>query len=164
MSDTSSHHIGHDPEDPMDDMIRTIKEGAKVLAWALAIVMLVSLCSCKSHVCGVGESVWMHDTLTVYQQQRDSIYLHDSIYNEVRTSGDTVYVTRDRWRVQYKDRLKHDSIYISRMDTIVQQVEVPAKLGRIDKFEMMMGRVFVVIIGMIVLILLAAIAMRRVLR
>lgn len=73
-----------------------------------------------------------HDTVRVTQQQRDSIYLHDSIYVQTLTRGDTVYQTTDRWHTQYRDRWSHDTVYQSRTDTIPKpypvETEVPAEL------------------------------------
>ena len=73
-----------------------------------------------------------HDTVRVTQQQRDSIYLHDSIYVQTLTRGDTVYLTTDRWHTQYRDRWSHDTLYQSRTDTIPKpypvEVKVPAEL------------------------------------
>ena len=73
-----------------------------------------------------------HDTVRITQQQRDSIYLHDSIYVQTLTRGDTVYLTTDRWHTQYRDRWSHDTVYQSRTDTIPKpypvEVKVPAEL------------------------------------
>ena len=73
-----------------------------------------------------------YDTVRVTQQQRDSIYLHDSIYVQTLTRGDTVYLTTDRWHMQYRDRWSHDTVYQSRIDSIPKpypvEVKVPAEL------------------------------------
>lgn len=74
-----------------------------------------------------------HDTVRITQQQRDSIYLHDSIWVQTLTRGDTVFLTTDRWHTQYRDRWSHDTLYQSRTDTIAKpypvEVEVPAELS-----------------------------------
>ena len=89
-----------------------------------------------------------HDTVRVTQQQRDSIYLHDSIYVQTLTRGDTVYLTTDRWHTLYRDRWSHDTLYQSRTDTIAKpypvEVEVPAELTwwqrlRIDIADILLG-------------------------
>ena len=73
-----------------------------------------------------------HDTVRITQQQRDSIYLHDSIYVQTVTRGDTVFLTTDRWHTQYRDRWSHDTLYQSRIDSIPKpypvEVKVPAEL------------------------------------
>ena len=73
-----------------------------------------------------------HDTVRVTQQERDSIYLHDSIWVQTLTRGDTVFLTTDRWHTLYRDRWSHDTVYQSRTDSIPKpypvEVEVPAEL------------------------------------
>ena len=68
------------------------------------------------------------DTLMITQHQRDSIYLHDSTFVEAK--GDTLRITK--WRTKYVEKLVHDTIYKSKVDSIPypvpQPVEVPAKL------------------------------------
>ena len=89
-----------------------------------------------------------HDTVRITQQQRDSIYLHDSIWVQTLTRGDTVYLTTDRWHTQYRDRWSHDTVYQSRIDSIAKpypvEVEVPAELTwwqrlRIDIADIVLG-------------------------
>ena len=89
-----------------------------------------------------------HDTVRITQQQRDSIYLHDSIYVQTLTRGDTVYLTTDRWHTLYRDRWSHDTIYQSRTDSIPKpypvEVKVPAELTwwqrlRIDIADIVLG-------------------------
>ena len=55
-----------------------------------------------------------NDTVRVTQYQRDSIYMHDSIL--VRQRGDTVTV--ERWHTRWRDRWQHDTLYISKTDSV----------------------------------------------
>lgn len=69
------------------------------------------------------------DTLRVMQHQRDSIYVYDSIH--VREKGDTV--TIERWHTRWRDRWQHDTLYVSKTDSVpkpypmevVKEVEKP---------------------------------------
>ena len=45
---------------------------------------------------------------------RDSIHVHDSIFMFMK--GDTVF--RDRWHVEYRNKLVYDTTYINRTDSI----------------------------------------------
>lgn len=83
----------------------------------LILIAVVTLCSCKSTKVVTVERV-THDTLTQVVSKRDSIYLHDSIYQSVFVKGDTVTITKDRWHTAYRDRVLHDSIYIVKTDTV----------------------------------------------
>jgi hypothetical protein len=72
------------------------------------------------------------DTVRIVQHQRDSIYLSDSIYVNDFVREDTVYKTIERWRTKYIERISHDTLYQSKVDSIPYPVEVikevPAKL------------------------------------
>ena len=54
------------------------------------------------------------DTLIQTQHHRDSIYMHDSIH--VREKGDTIRI--ERWHTQYRDRWRHDTVYIAKTDSV----------------------------------------------
>lgn len=58
------------------------------------------------------------DTLRVVQHHRDSIYLHDSTFVREYVQGDTVRVITEMWHTKYRDRLKTDTIYRSRTDSV----------------------------------------------
>jgi hypothetical protein len=58
------------------------------------------------------------DTLRVVQHHRDSIYLHDSTFVREFVQGDTVRVVTEMWHTKYRDRLKTDTIYRSRTDSV----------------------------------------------
>ncbi len=50
----------------------------------------------------------------VLTQDRDSIFIHDSIF--VYVGGDTV--VRERWRTMWRERMVHDTVIERQMDTI----------------------------------------------
>ena len=85
-----------------------------------------------------------HDTLTVTQYQRDSIFLHDSIHVREHTVGDTVFLEVTRWHTQYRDRWHHDSIYAVRTDSIPVpypvEKRVPQPLTTWQQLQLWLGR------------------------
>ena len=92
-----------------------------VVAWMIAYiisacVIALVFCGCKTKVVTV-EKV-RTDTKYVTKLQRDSIHIHDSIFVNRWQKGDTVYQVRDRWHVEWRDRLLHDTIYKSIVDSI----------------------------------------------
>lgn len=58
------------------------------------------------------------DTLRVVQHHRDSIYLHDSTFVREYVQGDTVRIVTEMWHTKYRDRLKTDTLYRSRTDSV----------------------------------------------
>lgn len=74
------------------------------------------------------------DTLRVVQHHRDSIYLHDSTFVREYVQGDTVRIVTEMWHTKFRDRLKTDTIYRSRTDSVpvpypvVKEVKKPLTL------------------------------------
>ena len=101
-----------------------------VVAWMIAYiisacVIALIFCGCKTKVVTV-EKV-RTDTKYVTKLQRDSIHIHDSIFVNQWQKGDTVYQVCDRWHTMWCDRLLHDTIYKS----IVDSVPVPYPVEKI---------------------------------
>ena len=100
------------------------------LLFTLIIVALVG-CKTKEYV-----TVPVHhtDTLRVVQHHRDSIYLHDSTFVREYVQGDTVRVMTEMWHTKFRDRLKTDTVYRSRTDSVpvpypvVKEVKKPLTL------------------------------------
>ena len=110
----------------------------------LIIVMIaaaVALAGCKTREVVVTEH--HTDTLRITQHHRDSIYLHDSTFVREYIQGDTVRVITEMWHTKYHDRLKTDTLYRSRTDSVpvpypvVKEVKKP--LTMIEKALMGTG-------------------------
>ena len=89
-----------------------------VIGWYLLTIALSVLTCCLLTGCTTMRYVPVvehrTDTLLCYSSIRDSIYVHDSIH--VREKGDTV--TIERWHTRWRDRLQHDTLYISMTDSV----------------------------------------------
>ena len=83
-------------------------------AMAIAAMLMLTGCTTTKYV-----PVIEHQTDTLIQRvvERDSIHVHDSI--RVTEKGDTV--TIERWHTQYRDRWHHDSVYVSKIDSVRAQ-------------------------------------------
>ena len=87
----------------------------KKLIFIIILSVVMVGCKTKEYV-----TVPVHhtDTLRVVQHHRDSIYLHDSTFVREYIQGDTVRVVTEMWHTKYRDRLKTDTIYRSRTDSV----------------------------------------------
>lgn len=94
-----------------------------VAAVLLAAIVLMLFTGCK-HVEYVTVPQVRTDTLYVHQTERDSIYLYDSTF--VRVGGDTVLI--ERWRTQYRDRWRTDTLRQVRIDSVAYPVIVEKKV------------------------------------
>lgn len=121
----------------------TMRRGNKT--FLACLICIISLAGCKTRTVVVTVPEVRTDTTYITKQQRDSIWLHDSIYVNEYQKGDTVFKLRDRWHTKYIESIKHDTIYNSTHDTIAEIVpvevvkEVPAKLSWWQKTRMNVG-------------------------
>ena len=113
-----------------------------IIALAAAVVLLAG-CKTKERVVSMEHQ--KTDTLWQTQVQRDSIYIIDSTYIYEWTDGDTVRITRDRWKTRYVERVKRDTVYRSKTDTVAVAYEtvreVPRRLTWWQQARMGLGTV-----------------------
>lgn len=110
------------------------------LVWLVLLLVGWLVCSCKSiEYVPVVQKETHTDSIYLTKVQKDSIWLHDSIRVEAR--NDTVRV--DRWHTKYVERLLHDTLYLSKRDTIPVPYEVvkevPAKVSKMERAFMWLG-------------------------
>ena len=126
---------GYDPYKGMTDDERMKAGCLQLVGIVCAIIVALLICALFGS-CTTTKYVpvpeYHTDTMCIVQHQRDSIYLSDSIYISDFVRSDTVYKTIERWRTKYIERLSHDTLYQSKVDSIPYPVEVikevPAKL------------------------------------
>lgn len=93
----------------------------KKIVLLLVAIMLLSGCKTTKYVY-VPEV--RTDTLVITKAQRDSIWMHDSIYITEKQKGDTIYLQLEKWHTKYVEKEMHDTIYQSKVDSIPYPVEV----------------------------------------
>lgn len=136
----------------IEESYRTCMIVATIVAMVVALLMLTG-CTTTKYV-----PVIEHQTDTLIQRvvERDSIHVHDSI--RVTEKGDTV--TIERWHTQYRDRWHHDSVYVSKIDSVPAPYPVTEyverKRSRLDWFLTITG-----IIALIAVIVFVAVKVRK---
>ena len=121
----------------------------------LACVMLTLLCGCSTPQPVVVERVVVKtDTLYKARTSADTFRLHDSVYVEHYTRGDTVYSQKSVWRWRDRVSVKTDTIYksILRADSIPVPVPVEHKATWWERTQMFVG---LFTIGAVVLVVLS---------
>lgn len=118
------------------------------------------MCSCKTvEYVPVIQHETHHDSIYFTQIQRDSIWQHDSIL--VKDKGDTVLI--EKWHTKYIEKLRIDTTYIAKVDSIPVPYEVTKyvekKLSKTQKVLMMIG-----IITLIAVIVALAFWLKKILR
>ena len=97
--------------------------------WLFIALLIVGwLTSCTTTRVVTVEKV-KTDTTYITKQQRDSIWLHDSI--RVSEKGDTIRI--EKWHTKYIEREVHDTLYRAKTDSVPVPYEVikevPAELS-----------------------------------
>ena len=93
-----------------------IKFETGLICMALAL-LLFAFCSCTKTEYITVEKV-RTDTTYIAKVQKDSIWLHDSIFVKEWMAGDTVYRDRIQWHTKYVERQVHDTLYQSKIDSV----------------------------------------------
>lgn len=118
-----------------------------IVAWMFILLVagfvLIAMGSCRS-VRYVPVATIKHDSVYITQHQKDSIYIHDSIYQKEK--GDTVLI--EKWHTRYIEKQVRDTLIQIQRDTIPQpypyEVEVPAQLSWWQKTRMHIGEITII--------------------
>lgn len=109
----------------------------------IVVLLLFLLCSCKQVEYVTVEKVRV-DTTYVNKVQKDSVWMHDSVY--VKEKGDSVWI--ERWHTRYETKEVHDTLYKARVDSIPVPYwkikEVAAELSWWQKLRLWLGNVMLV--------------------
>lgn len=111
-----------------DDMDRM-----KGFFWGLlacALLMLLSGCATTRYVPVPSVNF---DSVYVDRWLRDSVYLHDSVFVNLHSKGDTVFVDKVVTKYKYKDRLRYDTVSVVRVDSVQVPYPVEKDLGWWEK-------------------------------
>lgn len=124
----------------------------KGLFWGiLACVVLTLLFGCTTTRYVPVPSVSV-DSVYVDRFHRDSVYLHDSVFVNQWTQGDTVYVDKVVTRYKYKDRLRHDTVAVVRADSVQVPYPVEKDLGWWEKTRLYSFPVLVAMVAVLAFI------------
>ena len=120
-----------------------------IIILALAAVVLAG-CKTKERIVTI-ETV-RTDTTYITRHERDSIHVHDSTHVSERQRGDTIFVEVERLRRIYIDKTKHDTLYISKTDSVPKpypvEVEVPASLTWWQKTRLHLANIVLWALGL----------------
>jgi len=105
------------------------RKGKEMTKRMLLLAAFVSLLAgCRTKYVAVPE-VHTRDSI-VLRLQRDSIFLHDSVYVNTYLKGDTLYIYKEKTTYLYKDRLRIDTVNVAKTDSVSVVVEVEKPLTR----------------------------------
>ena len=91
-----------------------------MLLAGILLSALMMLTSCKHTEYITVEKV-RTDTTYITKQQRDSIWLHDSIY----VQNDDSIIRIEKWHTKYVEKQVHDTLYKAKVDSVPVPYPVP---------------------------------------
>lgn len=110
-------HWMHQHKDEMDEDERLKVAIVQCVSFITILIVVLALCallgSCTTTKVVTVEKV-RTDTTYITKQQRDSIWLHDSI--RVTEKGDTVRI--EKWHTKYVEKQVHDTTYVAKHDSV----------------------------------------------
>lgn len=125
---------------------------AAVIALMVCLFICLLCAGCSPRV--VETVVVRTDTLIQTKVKNDSVVMRDSVYVHEWMKGDTVWVEKVKWKTKWENHLTHDTLYISKRDTVrVKDVvvkEVAKPMGWCAKTFMILGIVASLILIVII--------------
>ena len=122
----------------------------KGLFWGLLACLLLAGCKTTKYVPVPSISV---DSVYVDRFTRDSVYLHDSVFVNRWTQGDTVFVDKVVTRYKYKDRWRHDTVAVVRVDSVRVPYPVEKDLGWWEKTRLYSFPVLVAMVAVLAFVI-----------
>lgn len=120
-----------------DKIIEYLARMFTILVFGLIVAVLISMCSCTRTVY-VPQTTIQRDSVYITQYKRDSIYMHDSIFQFLK--ADTMYI--EKWHTKYIERLSTDTLYVEKNDTIREPYVVEKPISSLNKMWIKLGKLF----------------------
>lgn len=118
------HHKIHTQRKSHSKAMHKERNKTRLQQWAarhFAVVLLaLMLTSCATR--RITDAVTLRDTIRITQHDSTIINHRDSIYIHEWQRGDTIHLTEYRERIEYRDRLRVDTFYQHKTDTITKTV------------------------------------------
>lgn len=149
------------PSIEWDDICRY---GFAIVIGSMLHVLLLVMTSCTTPKPIVLERV-INKTDTLYKTnyKADTFRVHDSVYVEQYTRGDTVYSQKSVWRWRDRISVKTDTIYKAMLQTDTTRLPIPVerKLSTWERTQMHVGQFTIGAVVLVVLSLLLWLIHRR---
>lgn len=95
------------------------------------------------------------DSVYVDRWLRDSVYLRDSVFVNLHSKGDTVFVDKVVTKYKYKDRLRYDTVSVVRVDSVQVPYPVGKDLGWWEKTRLYSFPVLLALVAVLTLVVFA---------
>lgn len=115
-----------------DEMLNGCLTGIMKIGAVVAILLMsiIWLCGCKTKTVVVEKIVPEIHYQDVVKVQKDSIYLHDSIFNTEYLQGDTIVKYKYAQKTLFRERVLHDTVI--KVDSIPYEVKTTVERKKTD--------------------------------
>lgn len=139
----------------------TLRQLAVGIIIGLIACAMITLCAGCTTIREVEVVKTRTDTLIQTKVQRDSIYIerHDSVVTNQK--GDTVTIERWYYRDRWRDRVKTDTVYRSKTDTLIVEKTVTKTEQPLTWWQRLKNCLFNVIILIILLAILIYVGKKK---
>ena len=126
----------------MDGMQRA---GLPPDGWVWALVLAAFLWMLGVGLSGCSRTVYVPvetvrtDTVLRFSVSSDTTWLRDSIHVEIHEKADTVFVTKYKEHVRWRDKVMTDTVYATRTDSVAVPYPVERKLSRWEQARLDFG-------------------------
>lgn len=120
-----------------DRIVEYLARMCAIIIIGVVVAVILGMCSSCTRTVYVPQTTIQKDSIYITQYKRDSIYMHDSIFQFLK--ADTMYI--ERWHTKYIERLSTDTLYLEHNDTIREPYPVEKPLTYWQKSFMSIGKV-----------------------
>lgn len=115
-----------------DETLQAAAKGCMTPTLCLTILLasIIWLCGCKTKTVVVEKIVPEIHYQDVVKVQKDSIYLHDSIFNTEYLQGDTIVKYKYAQKTLFRERVLHDTVI--KVDSIPYEVKTTVERKKTD--------------------------------
>ena len=149
---------------PSIDWVDICRYGFAIVIGSMLHVLLLVMTSCTTPKPIVLERV-INKTDTLYKTnyKADTFRLHDSVYVEHYTLGDTVYSQKSVWRWRYRISVMTDTLNKAMLQTDTTRLPIPVErtLSTWERTQMHVGQFTIGAVVLVVLSLLLWLIHRR---
>lgn len=121
-----------------DKIVEYLARMCAIIIFGIIFAVILGMCSSCTRTLYVPQTSVQRDSIYITQYKRDSIYMHDSIFQWLK--ADTMYI--EKWYTKYIERLSTDTLYIERNDTIREPYAVEKPISTINKVWIKLGKLF----------------------
>lgn len=140
-----------------DKIVEYLARMFGIIILGVIVAVILGMCSSCTRTMYIPQTTIQRDSIYITQYKRDSIYMHDSIFQWLK--ADTMYI--ERWHTKYIERLSTDTLYLEHNDTIREPYPVEKPLTFWQRNFMSIGKVSIGMWGGILIAILIYIIRKR---